>query len=72
MTGALPPSSKEYFFTDVAPSRMICRPVSLEPMSVMSFGMLLELSVFPTSAVGPEMMLMTPAGKPIFSAITPR
>ena len=51
---------------------MICRPVSLEPMSVMSFGMLLELSVFPTSLAGPEMMLMTPAGKPIFSAITPR
>ena len=66
------PNSKENRLIDVAAWPMTWRPVSDEPTSVINLGILLSLSVFPTTEEGPEMILNTPLGNPIFSPITPR
>ena len=56
---------------EVAPSRIMRRPVRAEPISVSSAGMVEDDSASPTSSSGPQTMFTTPAGSPICAHSSP-
>src|SRR5258707_13265880 len=68
MKGALPPSSKESFFTVEELCFMSKRPTSVEPVKVILLTSGLEVSSPPISLELPVKTLKTPAGIPARSA----
>ena len=71
MNGAFPPNSILYFFIDVDESAITFFAVSVDPIMVINFGVLLEERVVATSFGLPHKILTTPLGKFISFNISP-